>query len=171
VPPVFGPYDHNNPYPSFEEVKAYIFQVIAEGISETWATFRFQRGMEGFVLSAKAGWGELLPAQARPGSSPLLMALRGPSGSSEKDMLAWGANCVIGRSGVIASLVTRRILGVPRRHVETAADLIPAKGLLLFELENDPEFLRASEDLQAFDRRPDAVAPAEILLFVRKLSR
>ncbi len=171
VPPVFAPYDHSNPYHSFEEVKAYIFQVIAEGISETWATFRFHRGAEGFVLSAKAGWSELLPQQTKPGASPLLIALRGPSGSSEKDMLAWGANCVIGTSGIIPSLVTRRILGVPRRHVETAADLIPAKGLLLFELDNDPEFLHASEDLQAFDRRPDAVAPAEVLLFVRKRSR
>jgi type VI secretion system protein ImpJ len=167
VPPVFPPYDHNNPYESFQEVKKYIFQVIAEGISETWASFRFHRAEQTFVLAAKTGWSEVL-GERRPGRTSLVLALRTPSGATEKDMLAWGSNCVIGTSGVVASLVNRRILGAARRPVESADDLIPAKGLLLFELEPDAEFIRLDEDLQVFDRRPDAVPPLEALLFVRK---
>jgi type VI secretion system protein ImpJ len=168
VPPVFPPYDHNNPYESFQEVKKYIFQVIAEGISETWASFRFQRAEQVFVLAAKTGWSEMLAGGRRQGRVSLVLALRTPTGATEKDMLAWGSNCVIGTSGVVASLVNRRILGAARRQVESADDLIPAKGLLLFELEPDPEFIRPDEDLQAFDRRPDAAPPLEALLFVRK---
>lgn len=166
VPPVFAPYDHNNPYRSFEEVRNYIFQVIAEGISETWASFRFRREREVFVLPGKAGWSELLSSEKKAAS--LVLALRGPSGATEKDMLAWGSNCVVGTSGVIPSLVTRRILGVARNHVEAMPELTPGKGMLLFELASDPEFLRQEEDLQVFDRRPDAVVPADVLLFVRK---
>jgi type VI secretion system protein ImpJ len=161
VPPVFVPYDHNNPYQSFEEVKTYLFQVIAEGISETWSTFRFHREDDVFVLSSKAGWIEMLP-------SPLVLAVRGPSGSSEKEMLEWGMSCVIGSAGIVPSLVTRRILGCPRRHVEVLDDLIPGRGLLLFELETGLEFIRTDEDLQVFNRSGDALLPADVLLLVRK---
>jgi type VI secretion system protein ImpJ len=168
VPPVFPPYDHNHPRRSFEEVKAYIFQVIAEGISETWATFRFRRDAEAFVLAANTGWSDLLPAEPSPARPPLVLALRTPSGASEKDMLSWGTNCVIGTAGVVPSLVTRRILGAPRRPVEALPDLVPEKGLLLFELELNPEFIQRGDDFQAFDRRPDSVPPADVLLFVRK---
>lgn len=171
VPPVFARYDHDNPYLSFEEVKNYIFQSIAEGISETWATFRFHREGDAFVLSSKSGWSELLPAVRRPGHAYMVLALRAPSGASEKDMLLWGNSCVVGSSGVIPLLVTRRILGSARRHVESADDLVPGKGLLLFELEADPVFIRPEEDLQVFDRRPDAVLPGDVLLFVRKPGR
>jgi type VI secretion system protein ImpJ len=168
VPPIFPAYDHNSPYHSFEEVKAYIFQVIAEGISETWTTFRFRREAEAYVLAANTGWSDLLPPEPTPARPPLVLALRTPSGASEKDMVTWGTNCVIGTAAVIPSLVTRRILGAPRRAIEALPDLVPEKGLLLFELDLNPEFIRRGEDLQIFDRRPDAVSPADILLFVRK---
>jgi len=82
--------------------------------------------------------------------------------------MAWGTNCIIGTSGVIPSLVTRRILGSSRRHVEAIDDLVPSKDLLLFQVEADGEFIRPGEDLQAFDRRPDATPPAEVLLFIHK---
>jgi len=171
VPPVFAPYNHNNPYQSFEEVRAYIFQVIAEGISETWFTYRFQREGDYFVLPAKSGWGDALVAGKRVAKASLVLGLRGPSGSTEKEMLAWGNSCVVGSRGAVPSLVTRRILGAARQHVEAADDLIPGKGLLLFELETDPEYIRLDEDLQVFDRRPDAMLPADVLLFVRKPGR
>jgi type VI secretion system protein ImpJ len=169
VPPVFAPYNHNHPYASFEEVKNYIFQAIAEGISETWAAFRFQREGDLFVLSPKTGWSEWLAGARRPGQPVLLvMGLRGPSGCSEKEMQTWGTSCIVGSKGVVPSLVSRRILGVSRRPVESVDDLIPGKGLLLFELDADPAVLLADEDLQVFDRRAGAVLPAEVLLFVRK---
>ena len=168
VPPVFSPYNHDNPYASFEKVKNYIFQSIAEGISETWATFRFRRQGDAFVLAVKSGWSELLPAVKKPGLAYMVLGLRAPSGASEKDMLLWGSNCIVGSSGVISLLVTRRILGSARRHVESTDDLVPGKGLLLFELEADPAFIRPEEELQVFDRRPDAVLPEDVLLFVRK---
>jgi type VI secretion system protein ImpJ len=168
VPRVFAPYDHNNPYQCFEEIKTYIFQVISEGISETWVTFRFRKELDAFVLAADAGWSELLPAQPRPGRTSMALALRGPSGSTEKEMLAWGNNCVIGSASVVSSLVTRRILGSSRRHVEANEDLVVSKGQLLFEIHNHAEFIQPGEDLHVFDRRPDAVTPTDIFLFVRK---
>jgi type VI secretion system protein ImpJ len=168
VPPVFPPYDHNNPYLSFEELRGYIFQVIAEGISDTWSTFRFQREGDTFVLPSGLGWADQIPWGKLLRRSPLVLALRGASGSTEKDVLDWGNNCVIGSQTAVRSLVSRRILGTSRRHVEALEDLIPGKGTLLFELALDPEFIRRDEDLQVFDRRVTAVAPADILLFVRK---
>src|SRR5579875_2592214 len=168
VPPVFPPYDHNSPRHSFEEVKAYIFQVIAEGISETWTAFRFRRDPQAFILPASTGWSDLLPAESSAARPPLVLFLCTPSGATEKDMLSWGTNCVIGAAAVVPSLVTRRILGAPRRPVEALPDLVPEKGLLLFELDPNPEFIRRGDDLHAFDRRPDSVPPADLLLFVRK---
>jgi type VI secretion system protein ImpJ len=168
VPPVFAPYDHTNPHQSFEEVRRYIFQVMAEGISETWATFRFQRDGDVFMLPETSGWSDLVPWGKTPRQPPLVLALRGPAGSSEKDMLDWGNSCVIGSENIVRSLVSRRILGPQRRHVQALEDLIPGKGTLLFELAADPEFIRKDEDLQVFDRRGDAVLPADVLLFVRK---
>jgi type VI secretion system protein ImpJ len=168
VPPVFPPYDHNYPYPLFEELRSYIFQVIAEGISDTWSTFRFQREGDAFVLPQSVGWADQVPWGATPRRTPLVLALRASSGSTEKDMLDWGTNCVIGSQTAVRSLVSRRILGAPRRHVDSLEDLIPGKGTLLFELSLDPEFIRSDEDLQVFDRRITAVSPADVVLFVRK---
>ncbi|MBV9506519.1 MAG: type VI secretion system baseplate subunit TssK [Acidobacteriia bacterium] len=162
VPQVFAPYDHNNPYRSFEEVKNYTFQAITEGISETWASFRFHRDGHIFVLPAKTGWSNLST------EAGMVLALRGPSGSSDQAMMSWGNSCVLGSSTVISSLVTKRILGVPRHHVEAADGLIPGKGMLLFELDSHSEFILPQEDLHAFDRRPDAISPADLILFVRK---
>jgi type VI secretion system protein ImpJ len=168
VPPVFPPYDHNYPYPSFEELRSYIFQVIAEGISDTWSTFRFRREGDTFVLPSTLGWADQVPWGATPRRPLLVLAVRAPSGSTEKEMLEWGNNCVIGSQAAVQSLVSRRMLGAQRRHVESLEDLIPGKGTLLFELPADSEFIRRDEDLQIFDRRTIGVAPADVLLFVRK---
>jgi type VI secretion system protein ImpJ len=170
VPPIFAPYDHNCPRLSFEEVRNYLFQVIDEGISETWTTFRFRREGDLFRLPTGTGWADLIPWGKTTRRAPMVLALRGPSGSTEKEMLEWGANCVIGTENVVRSLVARRILGVPRRHVEALEDLIPGKGTLLFELQADTESLNREDDLQIFDRRVGAALPSEVLLFVRKQS-
>jgi type VI secretion system protein ImpJ len=168
IPPIFPPYDHNRPRLSFEEVRSYLFQVIDEGISETWSTFRLLREGDLFRLPAKAGWADLIPWGKTPRRAPMVLALRGPSGSTEKDMLEWGSNCVIGTQNTVRSLVARRILGAPRRHVEALEDLLPGRNTLLFEVEADPEVLSREEDLHIFDRRLGAIHPGEVLLFVRK---
>jgi type VI secretion system protein ImpJ len=168
IPPVFAPYDHTSPRTSFEEVRNYIFQVIDEGISETWSAFRLHRDGDVFRLPSKTGWADLVPWGKPVRRAPLVLALRGPSGATGKDMLDWGTSAVIGSENVVRSLVSRRILGPSRRQVEALEDLIPGKGTLLFEIAADPEFIRRDEELQIFDRRVGAVLPAEVLLFVRK---
>lgn len=167
VPPPFPPYDQDNPLAAFERVRQYLYQVMEEGISERWLSFRFRRDERRFTLAGRAGWAPYLAVE--PGlASKVLLGIRGSSGVSEERLQDWGRNCLIGSRSVIPSLISRRILGASRELVERLDDPLPARGITLFSVIPDPEFIRQGEDLQVFDPRVDSLVPAELLLYVHR---
>ena len=166
VPPNFPAYDHNDPGASFERVRQYLFQAMEEGISERWLSFRFHREERRFTLAAKAGWA--LHVTAPDAGSKVLLGIRGASGVSEERLQDWGRNCLIGSRSVIPSLISRRILGAERELVDRLDDPLPARGITLFSVTPDSEFIRHGEDLQVFDPRVDSLVPIELLLYVHR---
>jgi len=166
VPPPFPPYDHNDPHAAFERARQYIFQVMEEGISERWLSFRFHREDRRFTLAARAGWAEFVTAPGAEGR--VLLGIRGGPGVAEERLQDWGRNCLIGSRSSIPSLISRRILGAARDLVERLEDPLPARGITLFSLTPDPEFMRHGEDLQVFDPRVDSLLPAELLFYVHR---
>jgi type VI secretion system protein ImpJ len=166
VPPAFPPYDHNDPRAAFERLRQYLFQAMEEGISERWLRFRFHREEKRFTLARTAGWAEHAGEASAAGS--ILLGIRGGPGVSEERIQDWGRNCLIGSRSVIPSLISWRIVGAARELVERLDEPLPARGITLFSLTADPEFIRHGEDLQVFDPRVDSLVPAELLFYVHR---
>ena len=159
VPPVFPAYDHEDPLAGFQQVQAYVQKSLDEGIQETHQSFVFQRRGGVFYLPFQPDWA----------GRKLVLAARARSGTTEKDVLNWYKNCIIGAETQVAALRQRRILGVPRRQVDDSDGLVPGRGRLLFELDSTSSSLVPNEKLLVtrFDERADPELPAEIVLYVR----
>ncbi|MBN2125898.1 MAG: type VI secretion system baseplate subunit TssK, partial [Deltaproteobacteria bacterium] len=159
IPPVLAPYDHNELFGAFEQARVYIFRMIDEGILETHTPvlFDFEAGM--FSLKLEAPW--MTPH--------LLIGVRGRHGASEKDVLGWMEESLIGSSDRMESMKDKRILGASRHRIEGDEELIPVTGVILFSVKTDPEFIHPDEMLQVFNTSDPAGkrSPAEIVLYVR----
>jgi len=80
-------------------------------------------------------------------------------------VVMWGENCVIGGQNTVASLLSRRVLGLARRHTANIGNLQPPRGTRLFELTPDAEVLPMGEDLIVLGSSP-SVKPEALYLYV-----
>lgn len=159
VPPQFSRYNHSDALASFLEVQEYILRMLSEGISENYLRIPLQWDGQHFFCEMQPDWLK----------RKLFLSFRAPSGSAERELLAWGEQCLIGTAGVMPSIRTTRVLGAPRRPVQRAEDLLPPRGSVLFSLSPDPDFIRPGENLQVFNtENGQGTRPAEIVLYVRK---
>jgi hypothetical protein len=66
----------------------------------------------------------------------------------------------------MASLLDRRVLGAARKRVEAERDIVPPRGVLLYVLEPDPQFVQAGERLLVQNTVDAAnAAPAAVYFF------
>jgi type VI secretion system protein ImpJ len=158
VPPVFGPYNHNDLHATFAEIQEFCFAMIEEGIPETYMAIPFQLVKKTFSLIFDAAWKE----------QRLFLAMRGQTGMSEKDVVEWGEQCRIGSESVMSSMRHKRIFGAARQLIQSYESLVPARGVILFALEYDPQFIKPDELLQIVnDSESAGMHPAEIILYVK----
>jgi type VI secretion system protein ImpJ len=162
LPPTLAAYNHNDLRSTFEQAKAFIFRTLDEGLPETYTgiPFHFDRGV--FSLTFDAGWM----------SRRLILGVRGRSGMSDRDTTDWMELCLIGSQGIMPSLQERRILGAGRRGIEGDAEIIPVRGVVLFDLQANPEYILPNQTLQIFNTEDPTGAsrPAEIVLYVKNTS-
>jgi type VI secretion system protein ImpJ len=163
LPPVFSTYNHRELRASFNEVISFCHRMVDEGVPESYRalTFRFADGV--FSLNFEPEYV----------NKRLVLGMRVPGGAGERDVVSWAEECLIGSQSVIQSLRERRILGAARQHVDRDQDLLPARGVILFSLRPDPEYIRQSEPLQIlnFNDRPGSIRPLEIVLYVKQASQ
>lgn len=163
VPPPFGPYDHNDLYAVFDELKRFVFRMM-EQVPENYHRIVLEPGHTDrqrvfFLRRFEPEWRE----------RSLFLTLRGPSGMAEEDLVAWGKSCCVASAGVMQSVQQKRILGAARRHIQSFESLMPPRGVILFSLTNDPEFLKADEELKVVNdvETSGKMCPSEIVLYVR----
>lgn len=159
VPPVLEPYDHNNPWTSFEHARGFIFQALSEGIIESYAAFPFQREDGTFLLDFDPTWKK----------RSLVLGVRHREGVAEDSAVDWVDHCLIASKAQIASIRGRRIRGAARRRIEGVSDLVPSRGVTLFALSADPEFVTPGESLEIrnLDDPEGRQRPLEIVLWVQ----
>ncbi len=159
LPPAFAPYDHTDIRASFEEVLDFSLRMMNEGIPETYRAWPFNLKDRIFTLNFEAEWA----------TRRLVLGMRISTGVTEKEMIAWGEECLIGSESVIPSLRDKRIRGANREFVETDRELVPVRGVLLFTLRPDPEFVKPGEILQIrnLGERGRQFSPLEIVLYVK----
>jgi type VI secretion system protein ImpJ len=158
VPPVFGPYNHNDLQASFSQLQEFAFAMMEEGIPENYMAIPFQLVKKTFSLIFDSAWRE----------RRLFIAMRGQTGMSEKDVVAWGEQCRIGSESVMRSMRDKRILGAGRQLIQSYEMLVPARGVVLFALDFDPQFIKPDELLQVVnDSESAGMNPAELMLYVK----
>ena len=158
VPPALEPYDHNDLAATFEQVRTALFQALDEGVHEAYTAYPFAYADGGFHLLFDPDW------QSRR----LILGVRAPAGASEAEMAAWVSASLIAAGSRITDLRDRRIVGARRKRIEADTDLVPSRGVTLYTLTADAEFVVPGEELEI--RNPDDRAerrPQEIVLFVR----
>jgi type VI secretion system protein ImpJ len=160
VPPVLEPYDHNDARTAFEAARGFIEQALREGVSESYVAYPFYLAEGGFFLKFDARWL----------SRPLVLGVRNRPGAAETDVEAWVEGAVIAAKSKMPELHQKRVLGLRRRRIEADADLVPARGVLLYSLGADPDLVVPDELLEI--RNPDdpggRLQPPEIVLYVRR---
>lgn len=159
VPPQFSPYDHDDPRRSFAEVIRYINDKINEGVSPAYADHVFRYDGSFYSLMFEGEW-----ARRR-----LVLGLRGQAGVTDQELVRWGRECLIGSHPNMQLMRETRILGARRELMEPDEELVPPRGVVLFSLKYDPEFIEPNEVLQIFNasERGHRARPAEIVLYVR----
>lgn len=160
VPPVLEPYDHDDPRASFEEARVFIEQALREGLSESYTTYSFYLAEESFFLKFDGAWM----------SRSLILGVRGRSGAQEREVEAWVEGAVIASKSRVPELEQSRTRGVARKRIESDADLVPARGVLLYSLGVDQRLVVPEELLEI--KNPDdpsgKLRPVEIVLYVRR---
>ena len=159
VPPALKPYEHADPLSTFRPVLEFAAQMIREGISETYSTFPFQFGAGVFSRLFEGEWV----------GRRLVLGMRTPTGISEREMMNWAEQCLIGSASTIESLRDKRILGAGREFIERDGDLVPVRGVVLFVLQFDAEFILPGEPLCVFNPGEQGLnfRPLELVLYVR----
>lgn len=160
LPPHFEPYNHNEILASIQQILDYTDKVMAE-IEESYSVVPFKLDGSCFKLMLKPEWlgtKIVLSAKLRPGMS-------------QDEMAEWIRNCVVVSEKHISVARDNRVLGTERRLVDevSALDLVPVRGVQLFVVDNDPQYITPGENLCIFnDSDSQATRPEEILLYNAK---
>jgi type VI secretion system protein ImpJ len=158
VPPVFATYKHNDLYASFNQLQEFAFTMMEEGIPESYIAIPLQLVKKTFTVVFDGEWKD----------RRLFLAMRGQTGMSEKDVVEWGEQCRIGSESVMRSMRDKRVLGAGRQLIQSYEALVPARGVILFALDYDPQFIRPDEVLQVVnDNQAAGLIPAEVILYVK----
>lgn len=159
TPPVFPPYDHDDPMAAFVRLRDFILRVVAEAVSESYTPFRFYFDQGAYNLPFAEDWRNL----------PLVLGVRGQDGVDENEVEAWMEASLIGSQDLMAEMRDRRVLGARRRRIEREGDLVPAGGVLLYSLEADPEVIQPNQVLQIWNvgDRGEAPRVVEAVLYVK----
>lgn len=159
APPVLATYDHDDPGQAFEAVSAFIMQML-DRVSELYTAIPFNDGDKGFTLDMQSDWLK----------RPLTIGVRARPGETETDVIDWMGGALIGSASAIPGMQDRRVLGSARLRLDRdeALDLTPTRGVVLFQVESDPEYIRSGEALTILaNERSGKTEPLEVVLYVR----
>lgn len=155
LPPVLAPYDHDDALASFRRAADFA-QRMLDRVSERYRAIPFGATEAGFALALRPDWAE----------EGLVVGVRAAPGASELDAIAWMDGALIGDTRALEAMRERRVLGAPRKRIDRdeALDVTPSRGMVLFRIAADPDFVDPGGTLEV--RGPDTNPPVEILAYV-----
>lgn len=162
APPVLTRYDHNNCLIAFGEIRDYSMRQLDQ-VRETFVGLPFAYDNGKFVLQMEKRWLD----------RRLVIGVRSQVGTAESEVTAWVRNALIASRSKVEKLWEMRVMGAPRRPLETddELDLIPTRGTVLFAIDNDAQFISPGELLEIWNADGNTRArPTEIILYVKSAS-
>ena len=154
VPPAFSPYNHNDLYSTFNPVLEFIDRAMDQGIPVTYTSFPFKYHQGAYELRFDEKWLK----------KKLALGIKGERGMTDDEVVEWGQSCLIGSQGRMELLRANRITGAVRKHAERVGDVVTAKGVALFSLKADENFVEPEKVLQIVNGK--GPRPCEIILYV-----
>jgi type VI secretion system protein ImpJ len=160
VPPQFDPYDHDDPRASFAGPLQFL-QKSLDRVEEAYQPVPFTAERDRFSLVMEQAW--LQPK--------LVIGVRGATGAPEAATVAWVEEALIGVGSGLMQLFEARVRGAERRRIAADGEyeLLPRRGVLLYEVTLEPSSLAAGAALEIWNpaTAESGARPAEILLYVR----
>lgn len=156
VPPVFDPYDHNHLVATFDQVYNAVTKAIAQGVRESYLEYPFVHEGGEFHIQFDPDWS----------GRSVILGVRAPSGVSDHDMAQWVGASVIASRSMLLPLRDRRVTGAVRKQIDAEADLVPPRGMTLYSVSPEEEFVKPGEDFVVLNPGV-ALPPESIVLFVR----
>lgn len=160
MPPTLKAYDHAHCLDNFLEVSAYVDSLL-DRIQEGYEVYPFDTKDRLFVINMNPTWM----------TKKFVIGIKCPPQLSVKEMNEWMLSAVIASDQFVESVRDRRTLGAARSLIQGDDEmkLLPAKDVLLYEVDNDPKSIQSGENLYIFNisDTPDT-RPAEVVLFVSK---
>jgi type VI secretion system protein ImpJ len=159
VPPLLAPYRHDDVLETFRAMQKTVFQIVDEGIIESFTAYPFNVHDKGYAVEFKPEFR----------SRALVIAIRVKPGVREDQLAEWMQKALIGASGRLRTMQESRVLGAGRKKVERHGDLVATKGTLLFELEEQSAYLSPNEPIVVLNASDPAgtTAPSEVILYVK----
>lgn len=159
LPPILDPYDHNDAAKAFEAARSYLYQALDEGVNETYLGIPFRWEDGAFQTFFEEAWLK----------RKLILGVRGRQAVPEETTSRWIQQSLIGSESRMPRMRHHRILGAERKTVDGDADLVPARGIHLYSLQCDDQFVVGDEHLQVvnLDDRGSRYRPDALILYVR----
>ncbi|MGN6671271.1 MAG: type VI secretion system baseplate subunit TssK [Candidatus Nucleicultricaceae bacterium] len=160
MPPPLKAYDHAFCLDNFDELSRYIDGLL-DRIQEGYEVYPFDMKDRLYVLNMNPLWM----------AKKLVIGVKCPPQLSLKQLSEWMETAVIASEPFVESVRDRRTLGASRQIIDGDEEmkLLPAKDILLFEINNDAQVIQPGENLYIFNvSDTPQLRPAEIVLFVSK---
>lgn len=158
LPPVFEPYDHNDPLYSYTQVLEFANRMI-DLVRETYAKLYFHKEGRTFKIKLDTSWT----------NTSYIIGLRPQLGMGEADLAAWMDSAVIATESFARTAADNRVLGAKRHMIEgvDSMGLMVSRGTLLYEVPVDAQFMKSGEVLHVFNvSDSEATRPQELILYV-----
>ena len=160
LPPILPAYEHNNINLCFEAVIDLIKQYL-NSIEQSFSAFPFQQKERLFYLRFHKAYLQ----------DKIYVGLRAPKGVTESQLEDWMNDAVVASDFAIETIRGRRITGAERIMLrnEELYELMPSRGVVIFEITINPEYIKPDQNLNIFNPADHAERrPTEIVLYVRK---
>jgi len=158
VPPTLSHYDHNNCLAAYSEVRDFALRML-DRVKEnaTPIAFTLENGKFGLVMEE-----EWLKRK-------LIVGVKGSPNMNEQEVIAWMEQSLIAASTKIDKLWQMRIKGAGRRQIDATSelDITPGRGVMLFMIDNDSQFIQPGETLEIWNAETASARGrvAEIVLY------
>ena len=161
LPPPLPTYDHDNPLSAFDRAARFIVTMVDQvQLNYAVLPFRFSNGV--YSLQIEPEWLK----------QRFTFGIRVGQGVRESDAIDWLDGALIGSAVLAQSMRERRVLGPDRQRIDRDddLDLVAPRGIILFSIEADPEFIEQRGSLTIFNSSVNVEKnrPSEIVLYLSR---